>query len=590
VARLTVILILAACGGGGNSGIPPLPNGLTPANADPADAALETEWEALATALGIGFNQAPDQTTLTAQLATPSTYLTAQRATDYATLLANLSKLYASKAFGTRCAAIAGVQALGPAQTIDPVAGTAQPFPAANLYLMQYQLQADANGDPEASKRTGLLVIPASGTSNAVLAAYGHGGDFGLGYAEVASAFGQFQGNHVIIAPTFPGEPLCKVATSTASRSCDGSGALVPPTGTPLAYDTDVDELLGMYDCVVRASIGKLDAPIAPASGATGTTATLAATLTPLVSRIGGTGPQAQLPAGIIVGADRGGLVAELALAKTGAALSVLSQSSSSLGAAYLSPSYFSCAAVVAAPASFAFAQFRLFLEQWVKGRLAYTPFAEFPGMTSLSGLFDAFRSGQTDAPTAALAIVQRDAMLTSPLQIAALRDWAKFVPGQSPGGQGAFLMLNGVYAANPALVSATDPTKAPGLSLTQRELVPNAAYVSNGALTPGNLQHLDKSFFDGTSIVTGDFISSTVTSQAIPVAAAEAAAQGLAQQVFGAAPSAAQVALARAFVLSGVLQQSTPPTATSAGLAETLTPVQALGLWRQGSCEGALH
>ncbi len=614
---LPLLLALSGCHDGGqSSGIPPLPADLTPADANPASRSSQTLWDDLAGELGIGSNQASTPAALAGQLATPSSFLTADRAADYAALLGNVAKAYGSTAYATRCATIDGLTALGPAKTVDPVAGTAQDFPGANLYLMRYHLQADATGKAEDQTRSGLVVIPAAGAGTSVIAAYAHGGDFGLGYPEVAAAFGAFQANHVIVAPTYPGEALCKVATDSEARDCDDAGPLVPASGQALAYDTDVDELLGMYDCVTRASIGKADAPISDAGGLD-TGKTLAKVLTPLVKRHG-TGTFAQQPQGIIVGASRGGLVAELALAKTGAALAALGAAPNALGPAYLAPSYFSCAAIISAPASFAFAEFRLFLEQWVKGRLGDTTFAGFLGMSSLADLFDPYRAGDEDAATAALKIVQRDAMLTSPLIVAALRDWAKFTLGTANGGQGAWLRLHGIYdgvvplsqaqgdfnvllgaASNAALVNPADSSKAPGLAFTQREIDAKADYLSGGKLEKGLSQHLDKAFFDGTSLVKGDFISPKVTGQALPVAAAETAANGIAQQLFGASPSANQLVAARAYLLSGVLQPKVPPTpqdgTDAAGnaiinLAEELSPAQILGLWRQGSCAAALQ
>ncbi len=608
--------LLAGCGDKPtNTGLPPPLQSLSAADADAGSAQSQTLWANFAAALGIGNNQAATSPELKAQLATPSSYLAAPRAKEYADLVGRIAQGYAATAFATRCAQIEGLQVLGGAKLVDPVAGTAADFAGAKLYLMRYKLQADATGKAEATARSGLVVIPTAGTANSPILAYAHGGDFGLGYGEVAAAFGAFQGNHVIVAPTFPGEALCKVATDPAVRGCDAAGILVPPTGAQAPYDGDVDELLGMYDCVVRATIGKADGPITGAAAG----ATLAAALAPLVKRHDG-GTFAALPQGLLVGSSRGGLVASLALAKTGAALSVLAAATTPepLGPAYLSPAYFSCAALVSAPASFAFAEFRLFLEQWVKGRLVLTSFAAFPGMAGLGSLFDAYHSGTADAEAAALALARRDATLTAPLAVGALRDWARFDKGTSGGGQGAYLLVHGVLdrvvpfsqaqvgynvllgaATNAAIVDPANPAKAPGLAMTMRGINAKAAYLDGATLKGGLLQHGDKAFFDGTAIVPGDFISAKVTDQALPSAPAEGAAAAIAKQLFGDNPTKPQLKATRSYILSGVLQASKLPKpleATDAAgaavvhlLEDELSPALILGAWRQGACEAAL-
>ncbi len=611
---LLLLSLTAACGETPkNTNVPP-----PPAKLAPPPSPL---WENLAAALGIGINQEATEAALRAQLATPSSYLASARAADYAKLVGTVAQTYGAAAYATRCAEIVAVQKLAPAKLVDPLTGKAEDFAGATLHLMSYKLQADGSGKAETNPRSGLIVIPTTGSANSVIAAYAHGGDFGLGYAEVAAAFGELQGNHVVVAPTYPGEPLCKQAADAATRACDAAGVIVPAGTRGAAYDADADELLGMYDCVMRAGIGKADAKMLDETGKD-TGVTLAAALNPLLKRHGA-GTAAQVPQGIVFGTSRGGLVAQIALAKTGAALSALSAASAAnpapLGPAYLSPAYFSCAAVVSGPASFAFAEFRLMLEQWVKGRLASTSFAAFPGMASLSGLFDAYRDGTVAADAAALAVVRRDAPLTAPLQLAALRNWAKFTQGTANGGPGAMLVLHGLYdkvvpisqaqlnfnvmlqaSTSPTLVSATDPAKSPGLALFGRGFTPKADLLEGGKLKAGHFQHGDAAFFGSTAIIPGDFISATVTGQALPSEAGEAAANGLAQKIFSVpTPSAAQLKAARGYILAGILAADAVPKPVAAADAaggetihlveEALTPAAAFGAWRLGACAAAL-
>lgn len=603
---LLLIATAVACGKEPKtSGLPPKPEELTTDLADEGAKAAQAQWAALASALGIAPNLAGSEAELKAQLASPPTFLNSARAKDHATLVGKIAQGYGAKAYATRCASIDGVQELGPAKTVDPATGQATDFAGAKLYLMKYKLQADATGKAETESRSGLLTIPTQAGGQAVLAAYAHGGAFGLGYGEIAGALGELQGSHVVIAPTYPGEPLCKQAVDAATRSCDAAGVAVAAGTAGDPYDADADELLGMYDCVARATIGKADGPMLAANG-TATGATLGAALQGVVKRHG-TGTLAQLPQGILLGASRGGLVAEIALAKTGAALAAIGAATTAdpLGPAYLSPSYFSCAAVVSGPTSFTFAEFRLFLEQWVKGRVASTSFIAFPGIAPLAGLFEPYRSGAIDADAAMLLVAKRDGALTSPLAVAALRNWTKFEKGTSNGAAGALLSMHGTAdkvvpisqaalffnvmlgtSTSPAVVGS-DPAKAPGLTLTSRAFAPKSE---------GGLQHGDASFFASTAIVPGDFVSSAVTEKALPVVAGETAAQGIAKTMAGGAePTTAQLKVARSYVLMGVLQPTgTPkPVPVSDALVhlaeEDLTPAKVMGLWRTGSCANAL-
>jgi len=598
--------------------LPPLVQEVAAVDGPAEVVAAQQKWDDFAAALGIGNNQAGDTAALKSQLATPSSYLSPVRAAAYGALVSSIGQGFAQKAYATRCASISSVASLGTAKTIDPVAGTATDYAAAGLYLMTYQLQADGTGTAETTARKGFLVIPTTASATSPLAAYAHGGDFGLGYPEIAAAFGAYQGNHIIVAPSFPGQPLCKANTSSSSRSCDSSGELAAAAATGAAYDADADELLGMYDCVARATLSLADAPMVSSSGAA-TGETLSQILGARVKRHGA-GTFASIPQGLIVGSSTGSLVASIALAKTGAALSAIATATAAnpLGAGYKYPSYFSCAAQVSAPASFAFAEYRLMLEQWVKGRLLSTNFAAFPGMKNLAGSFDEYRAGTSDATTAISVITRRDAPLLSPLIVAALRGWVTYSTGSSNGSKGAYLAMHGLYdsvvpisqaqigynvllgaATNTALVSGTDLTKSPGLSLTARAFSPATTYIENSRLKTGYLQHGDAAFFDSTAMIPGDLISATVTGSTLSDATAEAGANALAKAIFATdSPSAAQLKAARGYVLSGTLQTTMPtPTdgvdgtgaATIHLLESTLSPALTFKAWREGACAKAL-
>lgn len=600
-----------------NQNLPPKVTEITKDDA-PVDAQVNQEkWEAFAAYLGIGNNTATSQIELISQLGTPSTLLSEDKASEYTELVTSISQNYGASAYKTRCAEIDSIVLLASAKQVDTTTGETVDLETAKVYLMKYKLQSDASGESESQTRSGLLVIPVSGSASAPLVAYAHGGDFGLGYGEIAAAFGAFQGNHIIIAPTFPGEPLCKTKTDTETQSCDTDGILATAVGTGKPYDNDVDELLGMYDCVSRAALQKLDGNITDATG-TATGATLTSTIAPLVKRHAGTGALAQVPQGILVGSSRGGLVVDLALAKTGAALQALATGATDpLGPAYFLPSYFSCAASISAPKAFTMGKLRLLLEHWVKGTLEYTPFKDFPGVEAIEDLFDDYRSGNVDVGEAALAIAKRDGILTGPLIIAALRNWTGFAVGTANGGQGASLFMHGTHdavapftqtqvgynillglSANAAIVNPTDPSKSPGIAMTFRGFRPDDKFLEGGKLKSKYLQHGDAAFFNATAIIPGDFFSPLITGTTLSNATAEAGAVSYAQNLFGESYDDADLVVARGYVLSGILQMATLPetetTSDAAGntiinLHETSSPAEVFAAWRTVKCEAAL-
>ena len=83
---------------------------------------------------------------------------------------------------------------------------------AADVYMMQYELE-DSPGVDGAQIRSALLIIPslADVSKRAPIIAYAHGGDKGLNYPEIAGILGELQRDHIIIAPTFPGEPFVRM-------------------------------------------------------------------------------------------------------------------------------------------------------------------------------------------------------------------------------------------------------------------------------------------------------------------------------------------------------------------------------------------
>ena len=292
-AVTAAILLTQSCGKAvSNENIPKAADELTTDDIDDAGVlARQAKWNEMATALGIGNNQAETSAALLTQLGTPSTYLTTNTA-GLPGLMTTLVTQYAAKANLARCAAIDSVTEW---KAASDATGAAV---AAKVYLMKYKLQTNSAGTAEDIVRSGLLVVPDAGSANARLVAYGHGGDSGLAYPDVAANWGALQASNVIVAPAFPGEAVCNASTGS-NKACDDSGNYAEAAGAAVPYDNDADDLLGMYDCVVRAYNGNVSSNAAPfdLSAATG----YADRLKP-----NGGGAHSALPQSVLAGAARG--------------------------------------------------------------------------------------------------------------------------------------------------------------------------------------------------------------------------------------------------------------------------------------------
>lgn len=368
----------------------------------------QSKWEELATALGIGNNRASTAADLITQLGTVSTYLSTNSAA-LPGLMTTLTTQYAASANKARCAAVDSVTEWKAAYDGT---GTAV---AAKVYLMKYKLQTDAAGTAEDITRSGLFVVPDAGSANARLIAYGHGGDSGLSYDEIAANFGALQASNVIVAPAFPSEAVCNAKTGD-NKACDAEGNLADGVGDSKPYDNDADDLLGMYDCVVRAKMGSDAAPY-NLSAATGYSARL---------KSNGGGAFSGRPLSVLAGASRGGLVSMVAAGRMGAHLAA-GAGTGALGAAYGYPSFFSCAVNFAGPVGPTVGKARIYFELLVKGTIENSAFINLPGIRKLKDLFNDYMNDEVTADVAKMRAVQRDVSLTSPLIMAALQNWKTY-------------------------------------------------------------------------------------------------------------------------------------------------------------------
>jgi len=564
---------LTGCGKGENIGFPEKPQDL-PTSAFDTAAALR--WKLLAKELRIDDGtRAGNEADLTRRLAGVSDYLTktsdAAIQAEYAAKLDAAAREYAATSYKGRCASIDEVQELATAKQLSS-AGIVSDFLDAKVYVMKYKLQKNTAGDAESVTRTGLLVVPTTdvsaesdNTKKYPLVAFAHSGENGLSYAEIGGLFGQLQGTHVIVAPSFPGEPICKAGVDFAStRTCDAGGKIAEASNLPREpFVTDVDEVLGMHECIVRASIGvsaNLARQVIPitkqldATGAEVSGGALQSFLANNLKRIEANpptpasaaefNPVAYMPVSYITGISRGGFTAQLALARAGGILSALStipvnadyaqKVQAVVGTKFFQPPRFSCALDLFGPSTFLATEFRVGLEAFIKGYGDKTSFALLPTGPQLNERWKAYGEGvklvatngkaaTTDAGNAKLAadkLFKMDGPLQAPFIIAALRNWSS--TATTANKRGALLFLHGLYdavvpssqsklastiyfrvgasiAANPALAA-----QIPGVSIDALGLQPGASFLTTDAagkpaLKKGNLQHGDRAFFTST-------------------------------------------------------------------------------------------
>lgn len=450
-------LFIVACGKKNNSDIPPSIDKLTKAVVtDEAFKKANDRWVKLAAQLQIPLNEAgSDPKALSAVLSTPSTLISdAAKNAENAT---KLGALQTANAYATRCSSIESISLLGEGKALYTPDNSTTPaeLTTATVYLMKYKLQASKEGAAESQERSGVVVLPNAATGSAPIVAFGHGGDAGLSYAYgVAPVFGALQSTHIVVAPTFPGEQLCmEIPGSSLTKKCKDTSKIfadIQVGSKSEVYRTDADELLGMHDCVARATMLNTPYEIAVPASTVGTT--FKTQLLTGVKRMGGTGTYKDFPKSYIVGASRGGNVMNMALAKSGAALSTIAgikakyptdtssanaAQAAALGSKYYFPSLFNCSVSLFSPATFTHVDYRVLLEILVKNLIDYTAVKVLPSGTQLIEYLQPYVKGEIDAAEMANRLMLIDAAFQAPLMMGALQNWAT-------SEKGKMLMIHG--------------------------------------------------------------------------------------------------------------------------------------------------
>ncbi|MEN9810275.1 MAG: hypothetical protein RLZZ488_1842 [Pseudomonadota bacterium] len=399
-----------------NSALPKPASEITPEDfADPVVRDANQRWSDLAAELKIptdGSNQS---------LYTASGFFdsTSEGSAAYKSLTEKLAAEHLKTAAATDCAGVDSFDELGSAKAIKLPDIFPTEIKTAKWYLMKYRRRAaDGNADPLVYGA--LVSVPTESGKTFPVVAYSHAGDRGLSALEVAAIFGDLQSKHIVVAPAFPGEPICKFGTSGSDKTgCDAQGRYFDAVGVSAPYSTDAEDLLAAHNCVVTAN----------ALPNFNTTVTQKIkTQTPAGLSVG------SVPVSYMAGSSRGGMAALIALAKNSAMLEANLRTGSQV---YSQPKYFNCLATNINPTNFTYGEFRAFLAAIVKGTAKSMEAYTLPTAPQLDALMDEYRNGTINAQQAALKLQLRDATFNARLSLASVRNWAT-------GGKGSMVTMHG--------------------------------------------------------------------------------------------------------------------------------------------------
>ncbi|MFZ9520619.1 MAG: hypothetical protein ACO3A4_09095 [Silvanigrellaceae bacterium] len=492
VAILPLLAILPACGSNlENKALPKPANELSQADVtDDNIRSANQRWNELSSKLKL-LNDGS-----ASSLKSPSDWFsdTADARSAYNSLTETIAAEHLKTARSTGCAEVVSFETLGKAKSI--AIGSAVRFPSevetAKWYLMKYK-RFKADGTPDAMVNGALVSVPTATTNTYPVIAYAHAGDAGLSALEIAAVFGELQAKHIVVAPAFPGESICKFGTNSANKSaCDASGRYFDAVGVSAPFSTDAEDLLAAHNCLVTPNA-------LPDFNST------------VLDRIKFQNiPDAAtaMPVSYMFGSSRGGLTTSIALAKNTAMLQYNAKTGTTR---YSEPKYFYCAGTNINPTSFTYGEIRVYLEAVVKGTAESSATYRLPTAPQLNDLFKDYREGRLSSAEAALLIQTRDATFNAPLALASVRKW-------STGDKGAFFTMHGtldksipisqgifggsVFASINAILTAnrqSDPTAAPGVHLSTMGTIAQPPYSVDGGktLAPGSTMHGDFAWFD---------------------------------------------------------------------------------------------
>jgi hypothetical protein len=392
----------------------------------------------------------------------------------------------------TGCAEVVAFESLGKAKSIGSTIRFPVEIDTAKWYLMKYK-RFKADGTPDSLINGALVSVPTATTNTYPVVAYAHAGDAGLSILEIAAVFGDLQAKHIVVAPAFPGESICKFGTNSSNKTaCDSAGRYFDAVGTSAPYSTDAEDLLAAHNCLVT--------PNALPDFNSTVQEKIKFQAIPNVATT--------MPVSYVFGSSRGGLTTSIALAKNTAMLQANAKAGKN---DYTEPKYFYCAGTNINPTSFTYGEIRVYLEAVVKGTAESSATWRLPTAPQLNDLFKDYREGRMSTDEAALMIQTRDATFNAALALASVRKW-------STGDKGAFFTMHGtldksipisqgifggsVFANINTILSAnrqTDPTAAPGVHLSTLGTIAQSPYSQDGGktLAAGFTMHGDLAWFD---------------------------------------------------------------------------------------------
>jgi hypothetical protein len=402
-------------------------------------------------------------------------------------------------ALATQCAEITSFDSGSTAQYYETNGAAtdlaANGVPLAKYHVMKYKLY-DASGVKESNERSAIVVVPTvvpgANPGPWPLIMYAHDYGFGLAYQEISAVFSKTQASFVIAAPTYPGEPLCG-QIAPGSLSCASGTPLAAAVGTQSYYDWDVNELLGLHNCVQRylgeaaatsgsnPFVGKVTQYFTPTDLTAIATATaLGAGATP-EQLAAAQAAQAKMDAidglhyqyyqtsnpgqfafpvkTVVSGVGRGALVAQLAVARSGIYVADLGSKSATVtpqldtlvaasqwaaakgSSTRFIPMLAEGLATIGSPSSLTVGQSRAYLEMMVKGQAAHTTFYSVPGVAGLAPLLSQIGAGTMSAANGAIEIALRDMTYMFKYTAGGLREWQGSAVSKV---KGHILMLHG--------------------------------------------------------------------------------------------------------------------------------------------------
>ncbi|SMF55069.1 hypothetical protein [Pseudobacteriovorax antillogorgiicola] len=375
---------------------------------------------------------------------------------NYSSLLTAFGTKMVQSAVNSQCASITGIS-----QSFTGFGSTGSALTNSVRY-MSYRLYG-TDGVAETTDRYAVLSIPAGATPQPLIM-YAHGSTVGLSYSEIAGTFDTLQAGNFIAAPTFPGEKLCSPTVTLSTETCSDSNTVAAATSTQSGadvWDGDVRELMGLWNCLATlkaaadasaglyTSVAELNASTL---ATTGGTVNMEALVDTEMASVNVSISTTDVPYTLLIGADRGGLTATLAAARSGYFLYDQSLGDNSTIASYktqinstltISSILPIAVGTLGSNYSLTMGLNRVGLHSAITSN---TVFDALPGWALLKAFFSQYQSADSTATTAQIAaeIASRDMTFMEQFMPVSLRNWGATDANETTSdGAGTFITLH---------------------------------------------------------------------------------------------------------------------------------------------------